>query len=84
MFVPAKPFQPSLIFVGKASRILLNFKVLHLCRLWPYSETLGKARGPAREKTQADYENVLITDVKCFIALSPEVVFLVVCDPSMN
>jgi hypothetical protein len=50
VFVPGKPFQPSLIFAGKA----LHYRVSP----WPYTQTLdlgGKAcRG---QNTQAYYEN---------------------------
>ncbi len=45
MFVPGKPFQPSLMFVGKARSLPYcgaPEKVLHSGRLWPYRQILQR------------------------------------------
>jgi len=41
VFAPGKPFQLSVMFVGKARSLELStWKVLYLGWLWPYSVTL--------------------------------------------
>jgi len=55
VFVPGKPFQPSLMFVGKTGA---NFQVLNSrVGSWPYPPTLDKARRPPRDTTQTYCEH---------------------------
>ncbi len=55
MFVPSKPLQPSLIFVDKAKSRTPE----RVSRLRTYSQTLDKAKRPAREKH--NYLQIFVT-----------------------
>ena len=74
MFVPSKPFQPSLIFVGKAgaypSEQPFRCSTLGSAPALPANIRQGW-KGLLGTNTLAYYENLYITAVKSFIGLDP-------------
>ncbi len=78
-FVPGKPFQPSLIFVGKAwaypSKAPLYGRLLALLT----NIRLGW-KGLLLENTLAYDENSQFTDVKSFIKLAPRLILGLLLD----
>ncbi len=74
MFIIGRPFQPSLMLVDKAISLhnsKSTLKVLQLCRLWLYSQTLYKAGKDTRVKHSSFLQTLINYDRKQFYNIVP-------------
>ncbi len=68
VFLPSRPFQPSLMFVGKARS---TWKVIHFCRIWPNSKQYTRLVRAARVKHSSLLWIFINYVWKSFIILGP-------------